>query len=98
MSKYEGYKHYEGLVWRIYNHNLFGVLPDDEKEVVQKVYYLRARGLMSEVQLSELDEDGNPTKEVVKVGDEDECREYWDALADERVDPGMLCFTGFSIG
>ena len=96
MSKWKDYKLYDGLVWKIHNHNLFGFKPDDD-DIAQKVYYLRRNGENSQVEFSQLEEDGNVSNKIILENSEKACKVFWDALGDERVDPKMVCSATFQI-
>ena len=94
MNKWQGYKKYDSLLWKVHNHNLFSFKPDND-EIVQSVYYLNSKNRSNAfVTYSEIGQD-KPT--IVCEGDESTCKAYWDALCDERVDPKMGCSASFTI-
>ena len=88
MSKWQGLKQYEGLLWKVHNNNLFSFKPDDD-EIVQSVYHLNTKNKdKSFITYHEIAQ-GKPT--IICEANDTTCKEYWDSLCDKRVDPKMHC-------
>ena len=92
MTDYNEYKTHGGLVWSRYNNSVCGWKPDDPDTVVLESYNLRSENEKHRIDHGVLHDGYNSTVITIFEGTRKKCLSKLDKIADERIDPKMLCY------